>query len=365
MARFMMRRLTAFAAARRRACRPGLEIMEDRLVMAAGLSQFADALDSVHIAYGPPVVDQQGDIYTYTTQSLVEIPASVGSPTTIPLSSLVPSGAEIDEGTPGNECLTVDSNGDVFGTYATTQSPENIFEVPVGMDQSQLVNAQIGDAVDQAGIVDSPLLDDIQSLTVSNGILYGLSMGPGGDEPYQGTTNETAAVWEVPVAGGQATLLASWAFPGTFEDFNDYHGYDLTVSNGAVYGITLQIATTSSGGTLSSTITSTVFSVPTSGNSSWNTLVTIPSSVGFGLAMTGGYVYGITQQDETDTTDQVFDVPADNIHQCSNSRQHRQRPRRRLGGLQSISLPGCSRMLPTARTRSPRCFASTSRIRLT
>jgi hypothetical protein len=94
-------------------------------------------------------------------------------------------------GSGGGNSGLVASDGGVFGTAeGYNGSTENVWEVTGASPQAQIVPAQIGAGLPESGITEG---DNLEGLAVSNGMIYGLSVGTDGPSGNS-TTNALAAV---------------------------------------------------------------------------------------------------------------------------------------------------------------------------
>ena len=295
MPRLTFRRRLTPAMARARSHRPRIELLEDRVAPASSLTSLATFTNAAHGPYDPPVVDSAGDVYTFINTngpvSLHRIAAGSKQATTI----APPEGYFFLDsfGSGGiNGGLAADSAGDIFGPIGggTSQVGISIFEIPAGSQQIQIVPADLGGAYLQA--------ENLQSLAVANGSIYGLMQGA-----FFGSVTPAVEVFQVPVAGGILNPLGVYQFPAS-SDFVLSGGDGLTVKDGFVYGVTV--------GTVPGTVA--VFSVPVGGVAAppdgsaiagpLQILSTFPGAIGTGLVVDGGYVYGTIRSNNS-----LFKVP--------------------------------------------------------
>ena len=308
MARLGFRVRSTSALARKRAHRLRIEILEDRLAPALAIGLVTTFPGALHTPYVAPVLDSSGNIYTTILNSTTEAASvikSVGDYNTTIATSFT-LGTAVDDGGGGsrlNNGLVVDSSGDVLGTATGISYPtENVFEVPAGQTDWQPVNADILSGISSTGIYTG---DFLEGLAVSNGNLYGLTVGTTGVNGPGNTTTALAVVWQYSLAGGNVNVLASWQFPPV--GISDSFSADaLTLDGNFLYGVTNGTETGSA----------TVFSVPISGGS-WNTLANFSSTsyVNPGLAVSGGYVYGTVSSLIATSPTYVFSAPTSGPHE--------------------------------------------------
>jgi autotransporter-associated beta strand protein len=274
MTRITIRRRRTSRTSGQRLCRPRIEVLEDRVTPAVSLTNLYTFPSAEHPPYDPPAVDSSDNVYTTISTGAV----SLYRDSTLVASFQNASTASLGAGGLNNG-LAIDSVGDVFGPYEGALSAEGVFEVPHGATQFQLVPVQI------SGPLDVPFYsgENIEGLAVSNGNLYGVSVGFSavGTDPTTGLTMQlpVVSVWQVPVTGGTTNLLAQEQYPWPGQ-FGEFQADGLTLSNGVLYGVT-------TGGGHGD---DSVFSVPVGGGPF--KLTTFASGVGAELAVTDNAIYG-------------------------------------------------------------------------
>lgn len=293
MVRMSIPRRGAALTGQRRSCRPGLELLEERVTPSVTLTPLKTfpsggtigpiGFPGTYVVYGNPTADGQGNLYdtSYSynnatgvvTAKVFKVAGGSGAVTS--LGTFI----EVTQGTVNTpNALVVDGGGNVFGTSIVGGANHDgmIFEVVKGTNTVRTLYSFKGEADGQQP---GPLI-------LSGSVLYGTTyISEGG----HGT------VYSIPAGGTNITTLAAFNGPGLKNPLTA-----LTMSGSTLYGTTFGGGSTGFGG---------VFSVPATGGKIkvLATFGKLQSATG-PVAVSNGFVYGTTF--ESGDHGSVFKVPA-------------------------------------------------------